>query len=144
MAWCLSGRKPHGPMPFLIQQRKTLYLNDTVICALVSASIQRCSTHNSQKKIWSRIWILALLKWNVWYFGVFFRKKYDLTHMARLVIFSTNALMALFWSEDIGITKPRFKFVGMQEVCAPTYLQPHYDNGVFSNVYLLALGNTTR
>ena len=25
---------------------------------------------------------------------------------------------------------------------APTYLQPHYVNGVFGNVYLLALDNT--
>ena len=25
---------------------------------------------------------------------------------------------------------------------APTYLQPHYGNGVFGNVYLLALNNT--
>ena len=27
---------------------------------------------------------------------------------------------------------------------APTYLQPHYGNGVFGNVYLLALDNTKR
>ena len=27
---------------------------------------------------------------------------------------------------------------------APTYLQPHYGNGVFGNVYLLALGHTKR
>ena len=27
---------------------------------------------------------------------------------------------------------------------APTYLQPHYGNGVFGNVYLLDLDNTKR
>ena len=35
--------------------RKTLYLNDTVICALVSASILLCSTYNSQKNLKSHL-----------------------------------------------------------------------------------------
>ena len=30
------------------------------------------------------------------------------------------------------------------DVKAPTYLQPHYGNGVFANVYFLALNNTKR
>jgi hypothetical protein len=29
-------------------------------------------------------------------------------------------------------------------IIAPTYLQPHYGNEVFGNVYLLALDNTKR
>ena len=35
-----------------------------------------------------------------------------------------------------SITKPA--------TMARTYLQPHYGNGVFGNVYLLALDNTNR
>ena len=35
--------------------RETLYLNDTVICALVSASILLCSTYNSQKNLKSHL-----------------------------------------------------------------------------------------
>ena len=29
-------------------------------------------------------------------------------------------------------------------IIAPTYLQPHYGNGGFGNVYLLALDNTKK
>ena len=43
-----------------------------------------------------------------------------------------------------GLMKAIYCFTRLHTVLAPSDLQPNYGNGVFGNVYLLALDNTKR